>query len=256
MPHLTYAGHATVLIEMDGVRLLTDPILRDNLIHLRRRGIGIELARYQAVNAVLISHMHWDHLDLHSLKLLDPATRLIVPHGSGRFLRRNGFRHVEEVREGQTTRVGTLKIAATYAHHSGSRYPFGPVGECLGYLIHGHHDIYFAGDTDLFPEMATLADDLDVALLPVWGWGPTLRGRHLNPQKAAQSLTLLRPRLAVPIHWGTFYPWGMGWLEPRFLTHPPHAFARFAARLAPEVKVRVVAPGHFIRLGGEGGRVS
>ena len=73
----------------------------------------------------------------------------------------------------------------------------------------------------------------------------------MNPRRAAQSLTLLRPRLAVPIHWGTFCPLGMGWLRPRFLTQPPHDFAYHAAHLAPEVKVRVVPPGGFLRLEGD-----
>ena len=99
--------------------------------------------------------------------------------------------------------------------------------------------------------MAGLAEDLDVALIPVWGWGPTLGSGHLTPILAAEALTLLRPRLAVPIHWGTFCPLGMGWLRPRFLSSPPHDFARHAAHLAPEVKVRVLAPGEALRLEGD-----
>ena len=249
--HMTYIGHATVLIEMDGVRLLTDPLLRDQIGPLRRQGTVPDLARCQSVDAVLISHMHWDHLDLPSLRLLDRTTQLIVPRGAAQVLRQQGFRHVEEMRAGEKMVVGSLEVTATYAKHSGSRFPFGPAADCLGFIVRGHYDVYFAGDTGLFPEMATLADDLDVALLPVWGWGPRLRGGHLNPRRAAQSLTLLRPRLAVPIHWGTFCPLGMGWMRPRFLTQPPHAFAYHAAHLAPEVKVRVVPPGEFLRLEGD-----
>jgi L-ascorbate metabolism protein UlaG (beta-lactamase superfamily) len=248
---ITYIGHATVLIETDGVRLLTDPLLRGQVGLLRRQGAEPDLARCQSADAVLISHMHWDHLDLPSLRLLDRTTQLIVPRGAAQLLHRQGFRHVEEMRAGEKTVAGSLEITVTHAKHRGSRFPSGPVADCLGFIVRGRYEVYFAGDTDLFPEMATLSDDLDVALLPVWGWGPRLRGGHMNPHRAAQSLTLLRPRLAVPIHWGTFCPLGIGWLRPRFLTQPPHDFAYHAARLAPEVKVRVVPPGGFLRLEGD-----
>jgi L-ascorbate metabolism protein UlaG (beta-lactamase superfamily) len=115
---------------------------------------------------------------------------------------------------------------------------------CLGFIIEGAYSIYFPGDTDIFPGMAHLAEQLDVALLPIWGWGPTLGPGHMNPAVAATALTLLNPRLAIPIHWGTLYPSGLGRLNPRrFLTDPPHHFARLAARVAPTVEVRIVPPG-------------
>ena len=106
----------------------------------------------------------------------------------------------------------------------------------------GSRRLYFAGDTDLFPEMSALAEGLDVALLPISGWGPTLRRGHLDPQRAARALTLLRPRLAVPIHWGTLHAIGLG-SQQRYADGPAAAFVRHAAELAPEVEVRVVQVG-------------
>src|SRR6185503_2691890 len=101
--------------------------------------------------------------------------------------------------------------------------------------------VYFAGDTGLFAGMARLPT-LDLALLPVWGWGPRLGPGHLDPVGAAEALTLLRPRIAVPIHWGTYSPlWYLR--PPAYLSEPGVAFAREAARLAPEVEVRVLTPG-------------
>lgn len=245
--HLTYIGHATTLIELDGMRLLTDPLLRQRVWHLRRQKTPIQPGWYQNLDAVLISHLHWDHLDLPSLKLLDRDTHLIVPRGLGRLLRRNGFRHLQELSIGQTTSVGPLILTATYADHDCARLRFGRAADCLGFIINGSHTVYFAGDTDLFPEMAGLVDDLDLALLPVWGWGPTLGPGHMNPYRAAQALRLLTPRLAIPIHWGTLHPIGLNWLNPRFLSDPPHLFANFAATLAPEVQVHILPPGDFIR---------
>src|SRR6185295_16940072 len=109
-PTLTYVGHATVLIEMDGQRILTDPILRNWVSLLRRRGQPIDLGLFQNLDAVLISHLHYDHLDLPSLHLLGRQRRLIVPRGSGRFFQRHGFRFVEELRVSETTSVGPLTL--------------------------------------------------------------------------------------------------------------------------------------------------
>ncbi len=249
-PRLTFVGHSTVLIELDGVRLLTDPLLRHRVAHLRRLGGAVDEQLYREVDAALISHLHWDHLDLPSLRLLDPATRLIVPRGAARLLRSLGLRHVVELGVGEAHAIGPVEVVATPANHSGFRPPLGPRGEALGFLVRGSQRIYFAGDTDLFPEMADLGrlGALDVALLPVWGWGPTLGAGHLDPRRAAVALRMLRPRLAMPIHWGALCPFGMGWLRPRFLAQPPRAFADHAARLAPAIDVTVVGPGQSLAL--------
>ena len=247
--YLSYIGHATVLIEMDGIRLLTDPLLRSRVGLLRRKGTVPDLALYQNVDAVLISHIHPDHLDLLSLRLLARGTQLIVPRGAGKVLRQRKFQHVIELRAGETVELGPAKVTATYAKHHALGHRFGPNADCLGFIIGGSYKVYFAGDTGPFPVMANLAENLDVALLPVWGWGPSLRGHHLTPYQAAQAVILLRPRLAVPIHWGTFYPLGMGWMRPHFLTHPPYVFANHVARLAPQVEVRVVPPGGTLQWG-------
>jgi L-ascorbate metabolism protein UlaG (beta-lactamase superfamily) len=108
----------------------------------------------------------------------------------------------------------------------------------LGFLVSGSRSIYFAGDTDLFDGMAALAGSLDVALLPVAGWGSKVGAGHLDPLRAAQSLRLLKPRLAVPIHWGTFSP-----LHRATSEEPPEAFRRHAAELAPDVEVTILDPG-------------
>jgi L-ascorbate metabolism protein UlaG (beta-lactamase superfamily) len=96
--------------------------------------------------------------------------------------------------------------------------------------------------------MADLAP-LDVALLPVWGWGTSVGPGHLDPAGAARTLTLLRPRVAVPIHWGTFFPLGLRRMRPDRLSQPPLEFARLAGELAPQVRVRIVQPGFTLRLG-------
>ncbi len=115
--------------------------------------------------------------------------------------------------------------------------------------------MYFAGDTDVFDGMEALADGLDTALIPVWGWGPSLGPGHLDPKAAAGALRLLRPRLAIPIHWGTLFPFALDRLRGKapLLHDPPHEFASAAAELTPEVEVRVLQPGDATPLPGPPG---
>ena len=241
MAGLTYVGHATVLIDMDGVRLMTDPVLRPRVMHLRRHGTA-PAGALRGIDAVLVSHAHWDHLDLPSLERVGRETPIVCAKGLGDLLRRKRFRHVLEIGVGEDVQVGPLTVTATFADHEGSRGPFGISAPPVGFVIAGSRRIYFPGDTDLFGGMADLAP-LDVALLPVWGWGPSLGPGHLDPRRAAEALTLLRPCIAVPIHWGTLAPIGR---SPDL--DPPHSFARHAAEIAPEVEVRIVSPGAALEL--------
>jgi len=115
-------------------------------------------------------------------------------------------------------------------------------------VIRGSRSVYFPGDTDLFPGMDALAGTLDLALLPVWGWGPNIGPGHMDPGRAAEAAAILRPHLAVPIHWGTFYPAGLRHVKPQPLAAPGRQFAEAAARLAPGVEVRILAPGESLEL--------
>ena len=246
MLHLTYLGHATVLIQLHGLRVLTDPLLRQRASILRRIASAVDPAFYEKIDAVLISHLHLDHLDLASLHKINRSAQLFIPHGAAKTVSKLGFENVYEMRVGDAASLGSITIRSTYAEHPGSRYPFRPLTDSIGFIISGQYRIYFSGDTGLFPSMGTLVDNLDVAFLPVWGWGPTLRKGHLNPLTAAHALAMLRPRLAIPIHWGTMAPLGLGWMKPRYLHQPPLDFKHHAALHAPNVNVRIVPPGSSI----------
>jgi L-ascorbate metabolism protein UlaG (beta-lactamase superfamily) len=248
---VTYLGHATVRIDLGGARLLTDPVLRDRLGHLRRYSASIAPEAYEHPDGVLISHLHRDHLDLPSLHRIPLDVPVIVPRGGGPLLRRHGFASVHEVQAGETVELAGADVTAVPAEHPGERGPLsgGVHADAVGFVIAGSSRVYFAGDTDLYPEMALLGP-LDVALVPVWGWGPTVGEGHMDPEVAARSLTLLRPRIAVPIHWGTLFPIGLAHLRADRLSEPPRDFARHAARLAPEVRVRILEPGSTLELHG------
>jgi L-ascorbate metabolism protein UlaG (beta-lactamase superfamily) len=239
---ITWIGHSTVLLELDGVRLLTDPVLRSRLVHLRRLGRRVEPAALGGLDAALVSHMHYDHLDPPSLELLGHPLRVVAPVGAGPLLRRRGIGPVSEMTVDDEVRIGRVVVRATHAEHEGRRSPFGAHGAALGYLVAGSARVYFAGDTDVFDGMSAFAPALDVALLPVAGWGPRVPAGHLDPVRAATALRLLRPRVAVPIHWGTYSGFGLG-RRATLQRAPAESFARLAGELAPDVDVRVVPVG-------------
>lgn len=230
-----------MLVELDGVRLLTDPLLRNRVAHLRR-AVRLQ-GPLPEPDAVLVSHGHHDHLDLPSLRMLRGA-RILAPRTLVKAL---APFDVEGVEEGDEVQVGPLTVRATHAEHEGGRPPFG-AGSTLGYAILGSKRVFFAADTELFAGMNGLVDDLDLALVPIWGWGPSLgRGKHLDPETAAEAVRRLAPKIAVPIHWGTYRPFHRG-AEARFLTYPAEAFARAAAEAAPDVDVRILRPGEELVL--------
>jgi L-ascorbate metabolism protein UlaG (beta-lactamase superfamily) len=234
---LTWLGHSCVAIRLDGLVIVTDPVLRERIVHLRRRD-PVDAAALDGVALVLVSHVHHDHLDLPSLDRLDLGSQVLVPSGAGGLLRRRGFRFVREVVAGDEVDVGAVRVRVTHAEHpSGFRMGSGRT-QPVGYVIAGTRNVYFAGDTDLFEGMGALGR-IDVALLPVAGWGPRLPAGHLDPVRAAEALVLTEPRLAIPIHWGTYAPWR----APRGDDAPARAFADLAATIAPAVDVRVLRPG-------------
>jgi L-ascorbate metabolism protein UlaG (beta-lactamase superfamily) len=113
----------------------------------------------------------------------------------------------------------------------------------VGYLVGG---AYFAGDTDLFSGMESIR--AHVALLPVGGWGPRVPAGHLDPARAARALQLLRPKVAIPIHWGGFRPF---YKRAPYFADAGREFAELASSTAPGVEVRILQPGesYFIQTG-------
>jgi L-ascorbate metabolism protein UlaG (beta-lactamase superfamily) len=240
---VTYVGHATVLAELDGVRLLTDPVLRSRVGPLRRHGARPAPEAMEALDAVLISHLHHDHADLPSLRRIGRDVPVIGAPGSREFLERHGFDPVTELAPGESSQVGEVAVTAVEALHP-SESRFERRSAAVGFLLSGRSQrVYFAGDTDLFEGMAEIGPELDLALLPIWGWGPSLGRGHLDPERAARAAALLSPRMVIPIHWGTLYPLGLGRLRPDPLRSPPREFAARMRDLAPQVEARVLAPG-------------
>lgn len=243
---ITYVGHATVLLELGGVRVLTDPVLRDRVLLLRRRGRSADYEALAGPDLVLLSHPHYDHLDLHSLRQVATGSELLAPGGSTALARRAGVARVTEVEAGRELEAAGLRVEVTDAEHEGPRRPLGRTMPAVGYVVSTpSRSIYFAGDTDLFEGMRELRGRIDVALLPVAGWGPRVGAGHLDAARAARAVELIAPEIVVPIHWGTF---AAPLYRIRDLGEPPRELARLVSRRSPGSQVAVLEPGESLKL--------
>jgi L-ascorbate metabolism protein UlaG (beta-lactamase superfamily) len=248
---ITWLGHATVLVEMDGVRLLTDPFFGEGLGPLRRLGPTPDPATIGPIDAVLISHAHPDHFNLPSLRRVGGEPLVVVPSGLGHAARRAG-QTVREIAAGDRFDVppagppgiGGRGIGVTAVPARHWRWPLRPGARCIGYLIEGSVGIYFAGDTALFPAMDRLAGRVAIALLPVGRWGPHRGPDRLTPASAVEAMSRVGARAAIPIHWGTFRPPGLPpgrWGSPAADAGP--RFAEVAGERSPDFDIRVLQPG-------------
>jgi L-ascorbate metabolism protein UlaG (beta-lactamase superfamily) len=227
---ITYVGHATTLVELDGTCVLTDPVLRDRIGYIWRIVPPPPADTVEGLDAVLISHAHHDHLDMPSLRRVPHEVPVIAPPGCADLVRRSGHEVIE--------------VRAVPAEHEGRRLPTDSRLPAVGFVIGSR--VAFFGDTDVFEGMGDLAGGIDVALLPVWGWGPKVGLGHMDPERAARAAALLRPRIAVPVHWGTLARPHVWWRKDPEM--PARRFAEFVAEHAPDVTVRILAPGERLEL--------
>jgi L-ascorbate metabolism protein UlaG (beta-lactamase superfamily) len=249
-------GHATTTLTVAGVRVLTDPVLVDRLAHLRRLGGPTPAPAAARADVAVVSHLHADHLHLPSLQRLAPSCRVVVPRGAAAVVRRTDpglAERVEEVDVGDEVVVGPVTLRAVPAHHDGRRLPGSRHrGPALGFVVAGDdRSVWFAGDTGLFDGLAAIGP-VDVAVVPVGGWGPTLGPHHLDPEQAADAVARVGAHDAVPVHYGTFWPAGLRQVSRSTFQHrfrePGARFAAAAPEHCPEARVHVLCQGDAVEL--------
>lgn len=274
---LTWLGHATVVIEVGGVKLLTDPLLRTHAGLLRRHQVPPAHTTWQDSDLVLLSHLHHDHAELSSLRLLD-GVPIVAAHSSARWLRKHELPAVgmpvgsaKDLRQlpparwrtvadlyqrarvlgGQvrsaSSALDNVHITLTPAVHGHRPMPHRP-NAATGHAVRsGSHRIWFAGDTEDYPNLGLLAQHLggpiDLAVVPVGGWGPRLSGGHMDPVAAAQACGRIGARSAVAVHWGTLHPPIVGGLGSGWSSSGGHTFVSALAKYAPNCRPILLLPG-------------
>jgi len=256
-----WLGHASVVLDLTvpderpgvtrRVRVLTDPLLRRHAGLLRRRGAAPVREHWCDADAVLVSHLHHDHAELGSLELVAGTPVLSAP-SNVHWLASHGVRGVP-VTDGWWRVPGTaVRVRAVTAVHGHRPMPHRP-NAAVGFLVAAPGvRVWFAGDTAPYPQMADLpalaGGPVDLALVPVGGWGPRLSGGHMDPVQAADAVATVRAGAAVPVHWGTLHAPVSRRLPPGWMDVAGPAFAAAARRRAPACAVHVLAPGEQVRL--------
>lgn len=236
---VSWVGHATAVLDLGGTRLITDPLLRPHAGALRRVGPAPDPRAWAGVDAALISHLHLDHADLGSLRLLT-GVPVVAGEANSVWLRRRGL-DARPVADEWVGVGGPAEVRLVRADHSSRPLPNRP-SAAHGFLVRSPEGVvWFAGDTSLYPEMADLADlaeaPIDLALVPIHGWGPRLSEGHMDPSAAAQACALVRPRAVLPVHYGTFHPVGFNLAGLGWMHRPRDEFATALAALAPRIEL-------------------
>lgn len=241
---VTYVGHATVLLRLHGVAILTDPVYGEYVgIYRRYVRPGVPFDALPPLDVILISHGHWDHFDRSTLRRIDKGTVVVVPDGLQATVRGLGFRDVRGLKPWDSTTVRGTGFTAVPARHFGTS---------CGYLVRNGKTVYFAGDTGLFEGMRAIgrAGSIDLALLPIGAYRPhvwfipgasrAMRRVHMAPEDVPAATAMLGAKLVVPIHWGTFKLTG----EP--IDEPVERLQRVLAQRSLADSVRLVLPGETV----------
>lgn len=247
---VTWWGHSSATIELGPVKIGTDPVLTDRIMHLRRY-TPTPTPTAVMVDIVLVSHLHADHLHVPSLKRIAPEAPLLVPHGAARLLRRLHDREIIEVGPGDHLHIAGVDVEVLPAHHDGRRhYVSKRQSPALGFRVSDdNRSFWYPGDTGPDRRMTDVRP-VDLALVPIGGWGPTLGGQHLGPEDAAEAVARVGARWAVPVRWGTFWPIALQRLRPanhqRLFSTPGRRFAEAMAQAVTGVDP--VFPDHGRRM--------
>jgi L-ascorbate metabolism protein UlaG (beta-lactamase superfamily) len=224
---VTWLGHSSTLVELDGVRILTDPVWSERVSPYDWLGPTrwfpppIPFAELPAIDAVVISHDHYDHLDLGTvLRLNERKVTFIVPVGLGAHLEYWGVptSRIVELEWWQSTKVGAIEITCVPARHASGRvgYDYGAT-LWAGYALFGTKRVYFSGDTGLFPAMKTVGEKLgpfDLTMIEVGQYHQAWPDWHGGPEQAVRAHQWVKGSLFLPIHWGAFALAYHGWTEP------------------------------------------
>jgi L-ascorbate metabolism protein UlaG (beta-lactamase superfamily) len=213
-PHATWIGHATWVLRLGGKLIATDPLWSERIqtVIKRRVAPGVALANVPKLDIVTVSHDHFDHLDMPTLRRIGPETTFVVPTNVGPLLRAQGLRNVIELGWFESTVQGDLRITLVPAQHWGMRSPLDKNTRLWGgFVYEGPEGVaYHAGDTALseltFQTIRERAPRIDWAMLPIGAYEPQwfMQAQHMGPEEAVRAFDLLGAKHLLAMHWGTF----------------------------------------------------
>jgi N-acyl-phosphatidylethanolamine-hydrolysing phospholipase D len=254
-PTVTWIGHATLLVQLDGINILTDPHWGSHAAPFEVGGSrrlvppGLRFEDLPQIHAVVISHDHYDHLDLATVKRLarEHAPRFFVPLGLKPWLVQRGITDVVELDWWQAASLGPVTFVSTPAQHSSGRSLADQNSRLWSsWVVAGrHHRLLFGGDSgyyDGFKEIGRRYGPLDLAILPIGGYSVYAghHPNHMDPEEAVQAFEDLGAHLLVPMHWGTFE------LNREPFREPPDRLLHEAEARGIETDVAVLSPGQTI----------
>ncbi|GLY19841.1 hypothetical protein Kisp01_68550 [Kineosporia sp. NBRC 101677] len=248
-PSITWLGHSTVVLDIGGARLITDPLLRKHNWPLRRRGGRPAKASWSQPDLVLLSHLHHDHAELPSLRLLRDVPVLTAAENAV-WLRRKGLNGLDAEGKWYDLPGTDVRVRLVRADHGHRPMPHRP-NSAGGHLVQKPgFTVYVAGDTSLYDEMSDLPQlaeaPIDVAIVPIGGWGPRLSGGHMDAEQAARACALIGARAAIPVHWGTLHAPVVGRFPRGWMDLGGPLFQQALSRHAPDCRAWVLAPGETV----------
>jgi len=251
VPSVTWIGHATLLIQMDGLSILTDPMFAPRMFTIKRLAPpGVALSHLPPIDAVVVSHNHRDHLDEWSVKALGPQVEFVVPLGLGPWFQRRGLARVHELDWWQDhtlrARGGAVRITLVPAQHwSGRGLRDHNLSLWGGFVIESPTTcFYFSGDTGYpaaFSEIGKRFPGIDYALLPIGAYAPRwfMSPQHIDPAQAVIAFGELGAQQFVPMHWGTFQ------LSDEPLDEPPRLLREAMGSDAKRIIELAIGESHF-----------
>jgi L-ascorbate metabolism protein UlaG (beta-lactamase superfamily) len=239
---ITWIGHASFLIQTPEHSILIDPNWAKWLKVIKRiRQPGIEIHDLPAIDLVLVTHAHFDHLDRKTLRAVASDQAIVVPEHVGGLVHGLGFNHVQELRQWERFEVGDLKVTLTPARHWGARVLHDSHRGFGGFHIeYAGRSVFHCGDSAWFEGFTEIGERLpvEIALLPIGAYeAPTKRDVHMNPEEAIDVFLQLKARTLVPMHYGTFR------LSYEPLHEPPERLIRHGADKQVIDRIRILNEG-------------
>ncbi|MFC1786877.1 MBL fold metallo-hydrolase [Halobacteriota archaeon] len=245
---ITYIGHSTVIVESKDFRFITDPIFSNRIARFfsrRKVPLDTSVEDLPPIDSILISHGHYDHLDVPTLKKFPKYIPIIVSKSLRKIIARLGYSDIRTLSWWGATKIGKAEIIAVPAFHFSGRPPWILRNDYQGYVVKGKPVVYFAGDTGLQNDFEEIGKkfEIDLAILPIGAYSPrSFRRHHLSPEDAIQAMALLKAKKMIPMHWGTF---GLSF-EP--ITEPPERLAKITKECNLEDRVLILNPGERAEL--------